>query len=454
MRKIRNWIKRLSLSQQLSVILIVTISFFALFIFVFLTSSINSFVNDEMLSVIRRNQQAAIVNYRENKTLITGEEDQTIIQIIYEDDYVVKQVGMSLLTDEVQQELHNYVLIYDSMTGKTSDGQLFKIATIDTHSKIVTMVSQPFQQSFRQMLLEVVYLTLLGMIILFFLLILWVGFIIHPLNQIRLYIDKIRKGEDATLAIDRNDEIGELAHAVVEMNEELKNQEKLKEEMVQNISHDLKTPIATIKSYGESIKDGIYPYETLEKSVDIIIENANRLEKKVRGLLMLNRLDYLTYMGEETDRVDMVDIVNKAILSTKQIRSEISISVNDKHAWFKGDEEPWRVVMENLIDNALRYAITKVVVNIEDTSVSVFNDGRPLEQEEIDHMFNPYERGSGGQFGLGLSIVKRVVNAYSYKVSAQNIDDGVMFTIYLIQSEREKRIARRKAKKEESKQKI
>ena len=62
------------------------------------------------------------------------------------------------------------------------------------------------------------------------------------------------------------------------MREELLKQEKTKEEMIHNISHDLKTPIATIKSYGESIKDGIYPYETLEKSVDVIIDNADRLE--------------------------------------------------------------------------------------------------------------------------------------------------------------------------------
>ena len=64
------------------------------------------------------------------------------------------------------------------------------------------------------------------------------------------------------------------------MEYKLLKQEKTKEDMIHNISHDLKTPIATIKSYGESIKDGIYPYDTLEKSVDVIIENAERLEKK------------------------------------------------------------------------------------------------------------------------------------------------------------------------------
>ena len=84
--------------------------------------------------------------------------------------------------------------------------------------------------------------------------------------------------------------------------------------MIQNISHDLKTPIATIKSYGESIKDGIYPYETLEKSVDVIIEHADRLEKKVYSLIMLNKLGYLTDDGMAGDTLDMSAVINKAIL--------------------------------------------------------------------------------------------------------------------------------------------
>lgn len=101
------------------------------------------------------------------------------------------------------------------------------------------------------------------------------------------------------------------------MKEELDKQEKIKEEMIQNISHDLKTPIATIKSYGESIKDGIYPYETLEKSVDVIIEHADRLEKKVYSLIMLNKLGYLTDDGMAGDTLDMSAVINKAILSLK-----------------------------------------------------------------------------------------------------------------------------------------
>ena len=102
-----------------------------------------------------------------------------------------------------------------------------------------------------------------------------------------------KMGKDVELHVNREDEIGEVADALVNMKDELTKQEKAKEEMIHNISHDLKTPIATIKSYAESIKDGIYPYGTMEKSVDVIIDNAQRLEDKVHNLLYLNRVEYL-----------------------------------------------------------------------------------------------------------------------------------------------------------------
>ena len=102
--------------------------------------------------------------------------------------------------------------------------------------------------------------------------------------------------------------------------------------MIQNISHDLKTPIATIKSYGESIKDGIYPYETLEKSVDVIIEHANRLEKKVKSLIILNKMDYLKDTVEEGNHLNMNKIIDKSIvISTRLFVQRLALSVN----WMK-----------------------------------------------------------------------------------------------------------------------
>ena len=157
----------------------------------------------------------------------------------------------------------------------------------------------------------------------FIILMIWVAGLIHPLNQIRNYIEKVKVGlTPQDLKIYREDEIGELADALVSMRKELQKQEQTKEDMIHNISHDLKTPIATIKSYGESIKDGIYPYDTLEKSVDVIIENAERLEKKVHSLLYLNRVEYLISQDAEGAITNMKDVIEKVLLNIKVLRPE------------------------------------------------------------------------------------------------------------------------------------
>lgn len=264
----------------------------------------------------------------------------------------------------------------------------------------------------------------------FVIIMLWVGNIIRPLNQIRNYIEKVKLGKDAKLNVHRRDEIGEVASALVSMRDELARQEKTKEEMIHNISHDLKTPIATIKSYGESIKDGIYPYDTLEKSVDVIIDNANRLEKKVHSLLFMNRVEYILSQDNEDVMCDMKDVVSTVVLNSKVIRPEIEIETNLKTSLFRGTEEAWRVCVENILENALRYAKTQIVITLDDDQLCVYNDGPQIDEERLKTLFKPYEKGEGGQFGLGLSIVSKVVQASHYQIVAENVEtDGVIFKI-------------------------
>ena len=214
------------------------------------------------------------------------------------------------------------------------------------------------------------------------------------------------------------------------MREELKRQEKTKEEMIHNISHDLKTPIATIKSYAESIKDGIYPYDTLEKSVDVIIHNSERLEKKVYSLLFLNRLEYLTGKDNEDVMCDMKSVVEMVVLNTKVIRSDIEMETNLTSSFFRGSEEAWRVTVENILENALRYAQTMIVITLDEKQLCIYNDGPQIREDKLQSMFKPYEKGQGGQFGLGLSIVHKVVTANKYRVVAENVETGgVIFKI-------------------------
>ena len=302
-------------------------------------------------------------------------------------------------------------------------------------------MANSYRVQFQQSLVNgVVMLNLLFVSALFVFLMLWVGTLIIPLAQIKNYVTKIKNDDQgAVLNIRRNDEIGEVADALVEMQAELERQNREKEEMIQNISHDLKTPIATIKSYSEAIKDGIYPYETLEKSVDVIIEHANRLEKKVHSLIILNKMGYLLDDCEEGETLPVADVIDRTILSLKVIRPEISfIRELDENVKFHGEEEPWRIVVENLIDNALRYAKTFIRITLKDGELQVINDGPKIDEEVAAKMFRPYEKGSDGQFGLGLSIVYRVATTYGYKASAENLTEGVCFRIARDSSHREK----------------
>ena len=282
-----------------------------------------------------------------------------------------------------------------------------------TSNVLMSYMDENYAQDAKDMMINsILYITVMAFCFIFLIMMLWVVSLIHPLNQIRNYIEKVKAGKEAELHLNRKDEIGELADALVSMREELLKQEKTKEEMIHNISHDLKTPIATIKSYGESIKDGIYPYETLEKSVDVIIDNADRLEHKVHSLLYMNRVEYLISQDAEGVVTNMKEVVDKVLLNIAVIRSDVRIETDLEEIFFDGLWESWRVVVENILENALRYAQSVIVIHLnEDEGLTIANDGPSMDESRIETLFKPFEKGEGGRFGLGLSIVSKVVRA-------------------------------------------
>ncbi len=433
MKRIRLWLRELNLSQQLLTIVFISVTFFALFFFVYMSEIVDDFVDREMFRILHRTQDTIYENIEDTQwsfyadSLVTtvfydkSDNVYTINNNTYE-TATIQSIIMSVNRANPMQEDFEFI--------EGDSRLLYSVRYLSEDEIIISLISQSYQQDFREALLNsVINISSLVVGALFVVLMIWVGSLIHPLNLIRNYIEKIRKGENAELRIERRDEIGEVADALVVMKEELARQESIKDEMIQNISHDLKTPIATIKSYGESINDGIYPYETLEKSVDVIIEHANRLEKKVYSLLMLNKMGYLSDVAEDGDTLDMVSVINKVILSMEVLKSDVHITTVLNPVFFHGEEEPWRIVVENLLDNAIRYAKSEIVITLNDNELEVSNDGPAISKDRISKLFKPYEKGTDGKFGLGLSIVYRVCNTYGYRVMAENLEEGVIFKI-------------------------
>ena len=245
----------------------------------------------------------------------------------------------------------------------------FQIAKEDANTYIVSLVYSDYSASLisaiRQQIINILYISFAIISVVIFL---WVSSLIKPLKAIRNYIEDIRNDKESELKIDRGDEIGIVSKGLVVMKEEIDRQSKTKEEMIHNISHDLKTPIALIKSYSQSVKDDVYPYGDKDSSMDVIIENAN-------------------------------------------------------------DERIETNTLENIIENAYRYVNSKIKITLKQNYLEIYNDGEPIDNENIDALFKPYEKGTKGQFGLGLSIVYKTCTMYGYTVTAENKDVGVSFII-------------------------
>lgn len=439
MKRLKTLFRNMTLTQQLMTVVMISLSFFIVFVMVFIFGNINSLVKEQLVSSIHIDQNRVVQNVQKNQSLtnVFVGTDPNIVHTIYDisSQRVIATNASTILNDGLNLEFKSQILNQeenqmDYATSTEGNDILYTIKHLSTNNVLVSFVVTSTMNQFKLALVNgVVNILLIIVGILFLLLMVWVGYLIHSLKQIEAYIDDYRKGGNPELRIDRHDEVGELAQAIVSMNREIKRQEQLKEEMVQNISHDLKTPIATIKSYGESIKDGVYPYETLEKSVDVIIEHANRLEKKVHSLLLLNRMGYLVSEDLGHEKTDMKSVVEKVILSLKVFKPRIQLKTNLTSCSFVGTEEPWRVVVENLLDNALRYAKTEIVIDLDSSGLRIYNDGPYIPEDRIQQLFKPYEIGTGGQFGLGLAIVKRVLDAYGYRIHVENQTKGVQFVI-------------------------
>lgn len=222
------------------------------------------------------------------------------------------------------------------------------------------------------------------------------------------------------------DEIGDLANGAENLRLFILDESNKRQEMFQNLSHDLKTPIAVIKSYGEAIKDGIEDIN----SIDVILNQSEILERKTNKLLELNKIEYIKNTNFED--INMYDLINSTVINYKN--NKIRFEMKLENVSFKGFYENYRIVLENLIENALRYAKSVIKIELRDNELTIFNDGKPIEEDIMENMFEAYVKGIDGNFGVGLSIVKRTLAVFGYNILAINQDEGVIFKIFKMQT--------------------
>lgn len=257
---------------------------------------------------------------------------------------------------------------------------------------------------------------------------LWANQLVKKIYHLKEKVDNLDNDE----YVDKkqytfDDELTSLSNAIDDMKATLKKQDEYKNQMYQNISHDFKTPLTVIKSHIEAIEDGIMDPQT---GGAIIKEQLNKLEIKVHSLLYLNKLVYLKDLEKTDKKINVKPIIESSIEKFKIQRPDVEFVVTASGRMiFNGTHDMWEAIIDNLLNNFIRYATKEIKITFKNNKITFYNDGPHIDTDILNNIFTPYKKGIKGQFGLGLSIVKKTLNLLGYEISVVNEKKGVSFII-------------------------
>lgn len=310
------------------------------------------------------------------------------------------------------------------------NGKLYYYYSIHTGDELrVAVANETYLLKFRnEMMISIITIFLLSFALIALIIFVWSSIVVRKITKLKTKIDNIDNDNfNHNINYKSDDEIKVLATSIEDMRLSLKAQEEYKNNMYQNISHDFKTPLTVIKSYVEAVEDGV---EDKDKALSVIKEQTDKLEKKVYSLLYLNKLEYLKEKKQDTySEIDISEVINNSIEKFKHQRKDVKITANIDKSKFIGTYDLWETIVDNILNNFIRYANKEIKITVKNSRIVLYNDGPSIDEELKDNIFNPFKKGIKGQFGLGLSIVKKTLALLNYDISIENNKKGVSFII-------------------------
>ena len=239
--------------------------------------------------------------------------------------------------------------------------------------------------------------------------------------------------------------IGQLRTANTELQQDIEEKikvDEMRKDFIANVSHELKTPIALIQGYAEGLTEGMAEDpESRDYYCEVIMDEANKMNKMVRQLLTLSALE----AGNDApvmDRFDLTDLIRGVINSVGILiqQKEADVHLEDcGPVYVCADEFKIEEVVTNYLNNALNHLAgeKKIVITVEDNGeealVTVFNTGNNIPEEDIPNLWTKFfkvdkshTREYGGS-GIGLSIVKAIMDSHRKACGVRNVEGGVEF---------------------------
>lgn len=267
---------------------------------------------------------------------------------------------------------------------------------------------------------------------------------LQPLWELNKATAEVAKGNfSVRVKVPKDEEYGMLARNFNKMAEELSGIETLRGDFISNVSHEFKTPLASIQGFAKLLQDESLSKEDRHEYTQIIIDETSRLSKLASNILKLSKLENQTTIGKKT-RFSLDEQIRKIILmlepewSKKNI--DLDIALDD--IYYYGNEELMGQIWQNIINNAIKFTPQDGEIKVQlyqtesNITARISDNGIGISHEAKEKIFEKFYQGDHSRKtegnGLGLALVKRIVDLCEGKIYVENLyEGGVCFVVEL-----------------------
>ncbi len=295
-----------------------------------------------------------------------------------------------------------------------------------------TLMEQYKYVIYEILLVEIITLTFASMFMFLF-----SSSITRPLKNINNTLKEFAKGNfEKRVVYNQNNEIGELALNINQMADSISSLEKMRQDFVSDISHELRTPMTSISGFVEGILDGTIPPESQNKYLAIVLSETKRLSRLVNELLTLSRIDdqvknlsFKSFDMEELAKLVLIKF--ECDITSKKI--DVDFETYGDEFIVNADKDKYTQVLTNLIHNAVKFTDVggKITISLKTDKqkciCSVKNSGYGIDEEKLGFIWERFYKVDNSRStdrsgtGIGLYIVKKIIDAHNEKISVKSM---------------------------------
>lgn len=271
-------------------------------------------------------------------------------------------------------------------------------------------------------------------------------FLVRPIRKITQATKRMSRGDfGVELNLNRDDELGALAQSFDQMARELRQIEQMRQDFVSNVSHEMQSPLTSIRGFAKALRDGVASTENRDRYLDIIAAESERLSRLSDNLLRLASLESKHHPFEPTafaldEQIRKVVVALEPHWSAKQITIELELAPLKIVA----DGDQLNQVWTNLLGNAIKFTPEGGTVHVRlrraarEVQVTIADTGIGISPDNVKHIFERFYKAdrvrnrSGSGSGLGLAIAKKIVELHDGRIEVQSSPgEGTAFDVLL-----------------------